>query len=73
MNMKTEGNISKVAICNNCNGYVLACHVEYLDRATEKEFTSFTNEGFVVKLETAEETRARTLATYTDCKNGTCK
>jgi len=46
--MRTEGNVSKVAICPKCNGYVLACHVDYL-RAAEKEFTKLTNEGFTVK------------------------
>lgn len=70
--MRTEGNLSKVAVCPNCDGYVLACHIDYLDRQTELEFTFFSNEGFVIKLETLEKTRAREFTTYDDCINSKC-
>jgi hypothetical protein len=70
--MRTEGNVSKVAICQNCDGFVLACHVDGLDKRTEKEFTEFTNEGFLVKIETIQETKARDFADYDECSNGTC-
>lgn len=70
--MRTEGNVSKVAICGKCNGFILACHVDYLDKQTEKEFTDLTNEGFTIKLETIPETKARNFATYRTCKNGDC-
>ncbi len=71
--MRTEGNVSKVAVCNNCNGFVLACHVDFLDKKVEREFTQFTNEGFDVKVETVEETRARNYSSYQDCSIRNCK
>jgi hypothetical protein len=70
--MRTEGNVSKVALCK-CGNYFLAGHVDYLSEETEKEFTEFTNEGYEVKLETIEETKARDLAFYSDCSKGLCK
>jgi ribosomal protein L32 len=70
--MRAEGKVSKVAICENCGGFILASHVDFLDSRTEKEFTELTNEGFTVKLETVEETRARHFALYKDCKSGVC-
>jgi hypothetical protein len=70
--MRTEGKVSKVAICEKCNNFVLAAHIDYIDRKTEKEFTSFTNEGFIVKLETIEETKARNFTSYKDCKAAAC-
>lgn len=66
--MRTEGKISKVAICNKCNKFILASHIDYLDKQTEKEFTELTNEGFTIKIETAEETRSREFGDYEDCK-----
>ena len=70
--MRTEGNVSKVAICPKCDGFTLACHVDSLDKETEKEFTELTNEGFIVKLETIEETQARDYGAYDDCSTGKC-
>lgn len=70
--MRTEGKISKVAICEKCNGFVLACHIDYVNDDTEKEFTGFVNEGFTVKLETAEETRNRDFADYIKCISDFC-
>lgn len=71
--MRTEGKISKVAICPKCDGFILACHVDHLEPETEKEFTELTNEGFAVKLETADETRARKYGAYSECSKGKCK
>lgn len=65
--MRTEGKVSKVAICNKCKAFVLACHVDYIRRETEKEFTQLTNEGFTVKLETIAATKKRGFSTYLDC------
>lgn len=70
--MRLEGKISKVAICEKCQGFILACHVDYLDKETEKQFTELTNDGFTIKLETAEETRARNFTNSKDCLNGSC-
>lgn len=70
--MRLEGNISKVAICPNCKKHIKAGHVDYLDEESEKKFTELTNEGYEVKLETAEETRARELGFYSDCSKGIC-
>lgn len=70
--MRKEGKVSKVAICPRCNGFTLACHVDSLSKRTEKEFTELTNEGFEVKLETIEETRARKYTAYSECKSGKC-
>lgn len=70
--MRTEGKVSKVAICPNCNGYVLACHVDCLTYETEKDFTDFTNEGFIVKIETIEETQKRKYAAYSECSKDKC-
>lgn len=38
--MIDKGKISKVAICENCDKFILASHVDYLDSKTEKEFTN---------------------------------
>ena len=70
--MRTDGNVSKVAICPKCKGYTLACHVDYLTKETEKEFTELTNEGFIVQLETIEKTRSRNYGAYTECSKGNC-
>lgn len=70
--MRTEGKISKVAVCENCNKLIMACHVDYLDRKSEKEFTELSNEGFIIKTETADETRQRDFGTYSDCSLGKC-
>lgn len=70
--MRTEGKVSKVAICGKCNGFVLGCHIDHLSRQTEKEFTGMTNDGFTVKLETIAETQARQFSDYEDCKEGKC-
>jgi hypothetical protein len=57
--MEKEGKISKVAICENCGGFFQACHVDYLDKESEKAFTKLSNEGFTIKVETGAETRSR--------------
>ena len=71
--MRQEGKVSKVAICPRCKGYVLACHVDYLKRDREKEFTEFTNEGFDVKVETIKQTQARKYSPYDECSKKKCK
>ena len=70
--MRLEGKVSKVAICESCNKIMLASHIDYLDQSTEELFTEFTNEGFLVKLETVEETRERDFGNYNDCSKGNC-
>lgn len=70
--MRTEGKVSKVAICEKCENFILACHIDFLDKPTEKEFTELANDGFIVKLETIKETQAREFTNYSECKNGTC-
>lgn len=70
--MQTEGNISKVAICPQCQKMMMACHVNHLSKATEKEFTEFTNEGFIVKIETRDETVARSFGDYNLCSKKEC-
>jgi hypothetical protein len=70
--MRTEGNVSKVAVCPKCEGFTLACHVDSLTKKTEKEFTELTNEGFIVKLETIEKTRSRNYGAYSECSKGKC-
>jgi hypothetical protein len=62
-----------VAICPNCKGFTLACHVDSLTKETEKEFTELTNEGFIVKLETIEETRSRNYGAYSKCSKKECQ
>lgn len=71
--MRTEGKVSKVAICERCGKFLRACHVDSLSKEAEKEFTEFTNEGYTVKLETIEETQNREMGFYNDCKSGKCK
>jgi hypothetical protein len=70
--MIKEGRLSKVAICENCNKMVMACHIGHLSKSTEKEFTELSNEGFMVKTETIEETQARKLGEYIKCLRGSC-
>jgi hypothetical protein len=64
---------SKVALCKKCHGFILASHMDYMNKSTEKEFTQFTNEGFEIKIETLEKTRSRNLVFYSNNKNGKCK
>lgn len=64
---------SKVAICEKCKAFVLACAADKLSKKTENEFTFFSNEGFTVKIEDQEETRQRNYSWWEDCKNGKCK
>lgn len=59
--MRKDGKISKVAFCDNCGNFILACHVDYLTEETEKEFIDYSNEGYHIKLETGEETRNRDM------------
>ena len=70
--MRTEGGISKVAICEKCKGYILACHVDYIDKDTEKVFTELSNDGFTIRTETGEETRSRKFASLKKCLEGSC-
>lgn len=65
--MNLEGKVSKVAICKNCNGYVLATLNRNIDSETEKEFTELEEEGYIIKVETIEETRARNYVPYESC------
>ena len=46
---------------------------DFLDKKTENEFTEFTNEGFIVKLETIDKTKSRNFADYKLCKEKKCK
>jgi hypothetical protein len=64
---------SKVALCKGCKGFILASHTDYMSKATEKEFTQFTNESFEVKIETLEKTKSRNFVFYSDKKNGKCE
>ena len=63
---------SKVAICENCQSFVLACATDHLSKETEKEFTEFTNMGFTVKIESKEETIKRGYSYWENCINGNC-
>lgn len=71
MNLKEKK--SKVALCKSCKGFILASHIDYISKKSEKEFTQFTNEGYEVKIETLEKTRSRNLVFYSKDKNGKCK
>lgn len=71
--MNLKGKISKVAICKRCKEQVLAAHIDYIDKSREKEFTELTNEGFLVKVETANQTRKRAMGSYTDCIAKLCE
>jgi hypothetical protein len=71
--MDLKAKKSKVALCKGCKGFIMASHTDYMDKATEKEFTQFTNEGFEVKIETLDKTRSRNLVFYSNKKNGKCK
>lgn len=70
--MNNAEKTSKVAICEKCQSFVLACDINYLDEATEKEFTDLSNRGFTVKLESKEETRERKYSWWEDCEKGKC-
>lgn len=65
--MRKEGKISKVAFCPICENMILACHIDYLQKETEKEFIEFSNEGYQIKIETGEETRSRDMGKC-ECK-----
>lgn len=64
---------SKVAICEKCQCFVLACATNHLSKSTEKEFTEFSNMGFIVKIESKSETRKRGYSYWENCKYGKCK
>ena len=70
--MRLQGKVSKVAVCNGCNKIILASHIDYIDKGTEKEFTQFTDEGFLVVVETISETKKRDFGSYKDCSKGNC-
>lgn len=57
--MRTQGEISKIAICPTCDHVILACHVDHIDKEAEQGFIQFFREGYVILTETANETRAR--------------
>ena len=40
--MNLEEKMSKVAICEGCQGFVLVCVTKYIDKRNEKEFTELT-------------------------------
>lgn len=71
--MNNAEKTSKVAICEKCQSFVLACDINYIDEATEKEFTDLSNLGFTVKLESKEETMERKYSWWEDCEKGNCK
>lgn len=71
--MNNAEKTSKVAICEKCQSFVLACDINYIDEITEKEFTDLSNLGFTVKLESKEETRERRYSWWEDCEKGKCK
>ena len=58
---------SKVAICEKCNCFVKAAHLDHISEDSEKDFTYFTNQGFTVKIETIEETQQRVFRNYHSC------
>ena len=64
---------SKVALCIKCKGFVLASHIDYISKQSEKEFTQFTNEGYHVKIETLQKTKDRKFVFYSALKNGKCE
>lgn len=71
---------SKVAICENCGGFVLASDINAIAKlplkgrnSINREFTELSNEGFVVKTETKKETQARKFAFYSECSAKKCK
>lgn len=70
--MNNADKTSKVAICERCQSFVLASDVNHITKSAEKDFTFFTNNGFTVKLESKDETRARKYSWWEDCKNGLC-
>lgn len=70
--MRQEGKISKVAVCDKCDSMIKAAHVDYLNKESEKEFTELTNEGFIIKLETKEETKNRNFGDYDECLKAKC-
>lgn len=71
--MSTERKLSKVAICPQCDGLILAGHIEFLSRDQEREFTQLTNEGFTIFLETCSESQSRKFSTYKVCKAKQCE
>lgn len=68
MKERNDGRVSKVAICEVCNGFIMACHIDHLDKDANKDFTKLSNEGFTVKTETIEQTKARKFTNYDECK-----
>ena len=62
MNLKEKK--SKVALCNKCKGFMLASHTDHMDKKTEKQFTRYTNENWIVKIETLARTRSQDIVEY---------
>lgn len=71
--MDLKAKKSKVAICERCQSYTLAAHTDYIKKPTEKEFTELANIGFMVKIETLEETQKRGYSYWEDCINAKCE
>lgn len=59
--MRQEGKISKVAVCPICDCFVMASHVDYTSKESEKEFMEFSKQGYNIIVETGEETRNREM------------
>lgn len=71
--MRIEGKLSKVAICPQCSGLILAGHIDFLNKQQERHFTQLTNEGFTIFLETLKESQSRKFSTYQVCKAKQCE
>lgn len=70
--MNLKGKVSKVAICKRCKKHLKVCHIDYLDKSADKEFTELTNEGFIVKVETIAATQKREMGLYSECSKKIC-
>lgn len=64
--MRTEGKISKVAYCPTCGDFIEAGHIDYMGLKDKRRFSDYADEGYIVTVETAEETRKRNYSN--DCK-----
>lgn len=71
--MKGSDKKSKVALCKSCNGYIRACHTDYLDKKKELEFSDLTNCGYIVKIEKLSTTKSRQFMFYSSKNNGKCE
>lgn len=71
--MRQEGNVSKVAYCEKCGAFALACHVDHISKDTEKDLAFFAKKGFLIKTETIAETKAREWGEWKKCSSGKCE